>query len=121
MSHEEAHAMEDNGNGNGNQNGDHGSHHDDHGDHGHHELNFIQKYIFSLDHKTISKQFLITGIFWGLIGGFMSVLFRLQIGWPDETFPFMEWLLGSWAEGGKLVPAKFPAKKISTDIATFGQ
>lgn len=100
----DAHSPDTHTGGNGHQATHNGGHHDDHGDHGHHELNFIQKYIFSLDHKTISKQFLITGIFWGLVGGFMSVLFRLQIGWPEETFPFMEWLLGSWAEGGKLDP-----------------
>ena len=28
-----------------------------HGDHGHHEQSFISKYIFSMDHKTIGKQF----------------------------------------------------------------
>ena len=50
----------------------------------------------------ISKQFLITGIFWGIVGGFLSVLFRLQLGWPNETFPFLESLLGKWAEGGKI-------------------
>ena len=37
--------------------------HDDHG-HEHHEQSFIQKYIFTEDHKTIGKQFLLAGIFW---------------------------------------------------------
>ena len=35
-----------------------------HDDHGHHKETFISKYIFSMDHKTIGKQFLITGIIW---------------------------------------------------------
>ena len=35
-------------------------HHDDH----HHTENFFTKYVFSLDHKTIAKQFLITGLLW---------------------------------------------------------
>ena len=74
---------------------DHG-HHDDH----HHEETFLTKYVFSMDHKMISKQFLITGIFWAFIGGAMSLLFRLQLAWPESTFPFMETLLGRWAEGG---------------------
>ncbi len=70
----------------------------------HHEESFISKYIFSQDHKMIAKQFLITGIIWGVIGGLMSVLFRLQLGWPLEKFPILETLLGHWAEGGQIVP-----------------
>ncbi|HML58368.1 MAG TPA: cbb3-type cytochrome c oxidase subunit I [Ferruginibacter sp.] len=76
--------------------------HDDH--HGHHHESFISKYVFSMDHKTISKQFLITGIFWAFVGGLFSVIFRLQLGYPDATFPFLEDLLGHWAKGGKLSP-----------------
>jgi len=77
-------------------------HHDDH--HHEHETNFFTKYIFSQDHKMISRQFLITGIIWAIIGVAFSVLFRLQLGWPDETFPIFETLLGKWGEGGKLNP-----------------
>ena len=73
-----------------------------HGDHGHHEESFLEKYIFSQDHKMIAKQFLFTGIFWSIVGAAMSVLFRLQLGWPNETFPFLETLLGKWAEGGRI-------------------
>lgn len=68
----------------------------------HHKETFITKYVFSQDHKTISKQFLITGIIWAVIGGLFSVVFRLQLGYPDKTFPFLEDLLGHWAKGGKL-------------------
>jgi cytochrome c oxidase subunit I len=79
--------------------------HDDahHGEH-HHKETFVSKYVFSLDHKTISKQFLVTGIIWAIVGGLFSVLFRLQLGYPNETFPFLEDLLGHWAAGGKLAP-----------------
>ena len=68
----------------------------------HHKETFITKYVFSQDHKMISKQFLITGMIWALIGGLFSVIFRLQLGYPDQTFPFLEDLLGHWAKGGKL-------------------
>ncbi|MCS6818466.1 MAG: cbb3-type cytochrome c oxidase subunit I [Chitinophagales bacterium] len=74
-----------------------------HHDHGHHhEESWLEKYVFSKDHKIISKQFLITGMFWGVVGGLLSVIFRLQLGWPNETFPFLETLFGRWAEGGKI-------------------
>lgn len=75
-----------------------------HEEHGHHEQSFISKYIFSMDHKTIGKQFLITGIVWAIIGGFFSVLFRLQLGYPEATFPILETLFGKWAKGGQIQP-----------------
>src|SRR3982751_6370379 len=79
-----------------------GAHEDLH-DHHHHET-FISKYIFSQDHKMIARQFLITGITWAIIGGLFSVLFRLQLGYPNTTFPWLEDILGHWAKGGKIVP-----------------
>ena len=79
--------------------------HDSHEAHGHdhhHEESFLTKYVFSTDHKMIGKQFLITGIIWAIIGGLFSVLFRLQLGYPDMTFPFLEDLFGKWAAGGRI-------------------
>jgi cytochrome c oxidase subunit I len=81
----------------------HELHHDGNGHH-HHKENFITKYIFSQDHKTISKQFLITGIIWAIIGGLFSVLFRLQLGYPGENFAILETFFGRWAEGGQIKP-----------------
>lgn len=73
-----------------------------HADH-HHEETFLSKYVFSMDHKMISKQFLITGIIMGLIGMAMSIAFRLQLAYPDTSFPILEWFFGSkWAPDGKL-------------------
>lgn len=74
---------------------------DGHGDgHHHHKETFITKYIFSQDHKMISKQFLATGMAWAVIGGLMSVVFRVQLGYPDQAFPILETLFGHWAQGG---------------------
>jgi len=78
--------------------------HEAHGHHGHHHQSFISKYIFSQDHKMIGKQFLITGITWAIIGGLFSVLFRLQLGFPGQTFPILETFFGRWAEGGVIKP-----------------
>jgi cytochrome c oxidase subunit 1 len=60
----------------------------------HHKDTFITKYIFSLDHKMISKQYLITGIVMGVIGIMMSMLFRMQLAWPEESFKIFNVLLG---------------------------
>ena len=63
--------------------------HDDHHDDDHHgdkyQSNFITHYIFSQDHKIIARQFLITGMFWAVIGALMSLVFRLQLGFPEES------------------------------------
>lgn len=82
------------------------AHHDGH--HEHHQ-SFISKYVFSQDHKMISKQFLITGMIWAVLGGLMSVLFRLQLGFPDTSFPILETLLGKWAKGGHIDPEAYYA------------
>ncbi|RZK54851.1 MAG: cytochrome c oxidase subunit I, partial [Pedobacter sp.] len=58
-------------------------HHDSHDDHGHHHETFLTKYVFSQDHKMIAKQFLITGIIMAVIAMGLSILFRLQLAWPD--------------------------------------
>jgi len=76
----------------------HGEHHEIH----HHHETFITKYVFSQDHKMIAKQFLITGMFWAVLGGLMSVLFRLQLGYPDSSFPWLEDVIGKWGKGGQI-------------------
>lgn len=78
--------------------------HDEHHDGHHHHETFISKYVFSQDHKMIAKQFLITGMLWALIGGAMSVLFRIQLGYPDATLPWLEDIFGHWAKDGKITP-----------------
>ncbi|GGW29772.1 cytochrome c oxidase subunit I [Arenibacter certesii] len=78
------------------------AHVEDHsGDHGHHHKEtFVTKYIFSQDHKMIAKQYLITGLIMGALGILMSVLFRMQLAWPGESFAIFEAILGKWAPGG---------------------
>jgi len=69
--------------------------------HDHHESDkykssFIGKYIFSLDHKMISRQFLITGVIWAMVGALFSVIFRLQLGFPEADMAWLKPLLGKW-------------------------
>ena len=81
-------------------------HHDSHGhdeSHGHHEESFVSKYIFSQDHKMISKQFLLTAVFMGIVAMLLSILFRIQLAWPGESSDFLSFFLGeTWAPGGIL-------------------
>ena len=70
-------------------------------EHHHHKDTFITKYIFSIDHKMIAKQYLITGIIMGVIGVGMSMLFRMQLAWPEEAFGIFKFFLGEkFAPGG---------------------
>ena len=73
---------------------------DDHFHEHHHgdkyQSNFISHYIFSMDHKIIARQFLITGIIWAIIGAAMSVVFRLQLGFPEESLAWLKPFLGKW-------------------------
>ena len=73
---------------------------DDHFHDHHHgdkyQSNFVSHYIFSQDHKMIAKQFLITGMIWAIIGASMSLIFRMQLGFPEESLAWLKPVLGKW-------------------------
>lgn len=75
---------------------------DDHFHEHHHgdkfQSNFLTTYIFSTDHKIIGRQFLITGIFWALMGASMSIIFRLQLGFPEADMAWLQPILGKWIQ-----------------------
>lgn len=71
----------------------HDNHSHDNHEH-HHKDTFITKYIFSIDHKMIAKQYLLSGIVMGIIGVGMSLLFRMQLAWPEESFKVFSFFLG---------------------------
>lgn len=97
------------------ENHGHGHHHEHHESHGHHddhhhEESFVSKYIFSMDHKTISRQFLITAVIMAVLAMLMSILFRLQLAWPGEKFAFINFMLGDkWGKDGILDPGMYMA------------
>ena len=83
---------------------DHGLVHHEEGHEHHHKATFLNTYVFSQDHKMIAKQFLITGITMAFIGMLLSMLFRIQLAYPEDKFPLLETLLGRFAPGGRLSP-----------------
>jgi cytochrome c oxidase subunit 1 len=83
---------------------DHGVVHHEEGHEHHHKATFLNTYVFSQDHKMIAKQFLITGITMAFIGMLLSLLFRIQLAYPEKSFPLLETLLGRFAPGGRLSP-----------------
>ncbi len=82
----------------------------DHDHEHHHKDTFITKYIFSIDHKMIAKQYLITGILMGIIGVAISLLFRLQLAWPEQSFKIFSIVLGdSYAPNGVMANDRYLA------------
>ncbi|MFB3109126.1 MAG: cbb3-type cytochrome c oxidase subunit I [Candidatus Binatia bacterium] len=60
---------------------------------GHHEeLGFLRTYVFSTDHKMIARQFLFLGLSMLAIGGFLAMLMRWQLAWPETAVPGMGWV-----------------------------
>lgn len=86
----------------------------DHEHEHHHKETFITKYIFSIDHKMIAKQYLITGIIMGVIGISMSLLFRMQLAWPEESFKIFNVLLGD-----KMAPNGVMANDVYLALVTI--
>jgi cytochrome c oxidase subunit 1 len=54
----------------------------------HAEVSRIRHYLFSTDHKIIAMQYMFTGIFMALIGGFFAYAFRMQQAFPGADVPF---------------------------------
>ncbi len=55
----------------------------------HQPQGFVSKYIWSQDHKVIAVQYIITAVGVGLVALVLSVLMRLQLGFPDR-FSFID-------------------------------
>jgi cytochrome c oxidase subunit I len=64
----------------------HAEHSHDHA-HAHHEPGFVEKYLWSTDHKMIAMQYLFTGMAMALVGGFTVYAFRMQLAFPGMSVP----------------------------------
>src|SRR5208337_552595 len=65
---------------------------------------FIRKYIFSLDHKVIGKQYYFLALLAVFVGLFLSILMRLHLVWPDAHIPGLQWLSSTGAPNGVMTP-----------------
>ncbi len=74
--------------------------------HGVHEAptGFIRKWIFSLDHKVIGIQYYFLALFSAFLGMALSVIFRLRLAWPTETWPLLAKIFPTGFEGGPMTP-----------------
>jgi cytochrome c oxidase subunit 1 len=65
---------------------------------------FIRKYVFSLDHKVIGKQYYGLALVSVFIGMVLSWLLRIHLAYPDYHIPFLSKLSASGAPGGVMTP-----------------
>ena len=89
---------------------EHAGHHEHDHAHEEHHQSFVAKYVFSMDHKMISRQFLLTAVVMAVIAMTMSIIFRMQLAWPGEKFAFINAMLGDkWGKDGILDPNMYLA------------
>src|SRR5262249_51860509 len=69
-----------------------------------HKIGFIRKYIFSMDHKIVGLQYFFTAFGMAIIGGLLSMLMRMQLGWPSQAWPVLGKLLPDGLPGGIMKP-----------------
>src|SRR6266446_509472 len=65
---------------------------------------FIWKYIFSLDHKVIGKQYYFLALFSVVVGMALSWLIRIHLVWPNASIPGLNKLSATGAPGGVMTP-----------------
>ena len=65
---------------------------------------FIRKYLFSVDHKVIGKQYYGLALLAACIGMVLSWLMRIHLGWATAHIPLLEKLSPAGAPGNVVTP-----------------
>ncbi len=66
--------------------------------------NFVWKYIFTIDHKVIAKQFLWTGLMFLALGGTLAMMIRWQWAYPKTAVPVVGQLFLARTGGAITLP-----------------
>lgn len=70
---------------------------------------FFSRYVFSLDHRVIGLQYLMTAMGMALVGGLLALLVRMQIAWPAHEFRAVSRLLPQGFDEGIMKPEFYAA------------
>jgi cytochrome c oxidase subunit 1 len=65
---------------------------------------FIRKYVFSLDHKVIGKQYYALALVAALSGMLLSWFMRIHLAWTNAAIPGLQLLSKTGAPGGVITP-----------------
>ena len=68
---------------------------------------FVKKYLLTVDHKVIAKQFLWVGLFFLAFGGLLALLIRWQLAFPGEPVPGLVGKLMFAHNDGVVGPAEY--------------
>src|SRR5207244_6140258 len=68
---------------------------------------FIRKYLFSVDHKVIGKQYYGLALLAACIGMVLSWLMRIHLGWATAHIPLLEKLSPAGAPGNDVTPEHY--------------
>jgi cytochrome c oxidase subunit 1 len=71
-------------------------------------VGFLRRFVFSIDHKVIGRQFLFLGLAFLAIGGVMAMLIRWQLARPGAPVPLVGKLLFG-PSGGVISPVAYTA------------
>jgi cytochrome c oxidase subunit 1 len=69
---------------------------------------FLRRFVFSIDHKVIGRQFLFLGLAFLAVGGIMAMLIRWQLARPGAPVPLVGKLLFG-PSGGVISPVAYTA------------
>ena len=76
----------------------------DHAAHDHGPTSFWTKYIFSQDHKIIGIQFMLMSFLFMILGGFLAMMVRWQLAYPDSAVPMANLFPKGVLEEGHITP-----------------
>src|ERR1700692_364260 len=65
---------------------------------------FIRKYVFSLDHKVIGKQYYTLALVAVFVGMVLSWFMRIHLGWTNAAIPGLQLLSKNGSPGGVMTP-----------------
>src|SRR6266581_4745568 len=65
---------------------------------------FIWRYVFSKDHKVIGIQYYMTAMVMAWVAGLLAMLIRLQLAWPEKTWPVLGRFLKAGFSDGVMNP-----------------
>ena len=65
---------------------------------------WVRKYVFSLDHKVIGKQYLGLGLIAVCTGMVLSWVMRYHLAWPNKAVPLLGLIAPKFAAGGIITP-----------------
>ena len=78
---------------------------------------FMRAYLFSLDHKTIAKQYLWLGVVMLFVGGMLALLIRWQLAYPETQLPGMGLVPEEvWDEGESWLAVTLPYGVIGPEL-----